>query len=144
MKSLTDRIGTDYIKWMREKGYENMPIDGYILVRTDYPASLVIIDGVLVVTLWYDDPPVATPTQEAPIEIPKTGGGFPTMTFALSGLCWLVAAFCAVTLVKGGWKRPVLAMDGGSLVAEVEPEPEPPAAVKTHNRKRKRRKKGRG
>ncbi|MDL2218422.1 hypothetical protein LJC27_07155 [Christensenellaceae bacterium OttesenSCG-928-M15] len=120
MKSLTDKIGTDYIKWMREKGYENMLINGYTLIRTDYPSSFVIIDGKLVVTLWYDAPKSTPPGT---IEIPKTGGSIPAMPFVLSALCWMVAAFCAVTLVKGR-KQPGLAMAGAPIMVE---EPEPPA-----------------
>ena len=124
MQSLTGKIGTDYIKWMREKGYENMQINGYTLVRTDYPASLVLIDGTLVVTLWYDDP--AAPITDKPgggIEIPKTGEPYPIIAYTLSLLCWLVATFCAARLVKG--RNPVMATAGIPMAVE---EPEPPAA----------------
>lgn len=138
-QSLTDKIGTDYIKWMRENGYENMLVGGYTLIRTDYPASLVLIDGVLVVTLWYDDP-VPTPTNT--IEIPKTGGSVPAMPFVLSALCWMVAAFCAVTLMKQK-KQPTLAMAGADILAEDIPEPRPSAPpVTTSKTQRKRGKKG--
>ena len=146
MKSLTDKVGTDYIKWMRQKGYENMPIGGYTLIRTDYPSSFVLIDGTLVVTLWYDSPAADTPDTDKPgggIEIPKTGGSFPGLTFALSGLCWLVAAFCAVTLVKGR-KQPATAADGAACSDTLptppaqEPTPTPSAASPKGGKKRRK------
>jgi len=88
MQSFTDKIGTDYIKWMREKGYENMPIDGYQLIRTDYPASLSIIDGKLIVTLWYDD---GAPNTN--ITIPKTGITPPYLNYAFALLAFGAAAY---------------------------------------------------
>lgn len=99
MKSLTANIGTDYIKWMRDNKYENMLIDGYTLLRTDYPSSLVIIDGKLVVTLWYDSP---TPTG---ITIPKTGETPPYGNYAIAALCMGIAGICGVMLFRGRRKR---------------------------------------
>ena len=76
------------------------------------------------VTLWYEDP--AEPITDKPgcgIEIPKTGEPYPIVAYTLSLLCWLVAAFCAVRLVKGRG-RPAMAMAGIPMTVE---EPEPPA-----------------
>jgi hypothetical protein len=143
MVFLTDKIGTDYIKWMRTNKYENRQIDGYTLIRTDYPNSLVLIDGTLTVTLWYGDP-----APGGGIHIPKTGMTPPYGVYALSLLCWMVAAFCAVTLVKGR-KQSAMAMAGVPAAAEgpapkSEPKPQRIAApVKIHAKSRKKKKRGR-
>ncbi|MDL2235718.1 hypothetical protein LJC07_06160 [Christensenellaceae bacterium OttesenSCG-928-L17] len=92
MKTYTDKVGSDYIKWMRANGYENMPIEGYTLLRTDYPASFVLIDGKLVVTLWYSSP--------GAISIPKTGETPPYMNYLLAALSWSVSALCGVALYR--------------------------------------------
>lgn len=143
-QSLTGKIGMDYIKWMREKGYENMSIQGFTLIRTDYPASLVLIDGKMVVTLWYDSPAVDKPGGG--IEIPKTGGSIPALPFVLSALCWMVAAFCTVTLVKGRAPAVAMAVAGvPAVVEETPPQPNPQRAAptaKTQQKSRKKKKRG--
>ena len=92
MKTYTDKVGADYIKWMRQNGYENMPIEGYTLVRTDYPASFVLIDGKLTVTLWYTSP--------GGITVPKTGETPPYLNYALAALSWGISALCGVMLYR--------------------------------------------
>ena len=101
MKSYTDNIGADYVKWMRDNGYENMQISGYRLVRTDYPSSFVLIDGKLVVTLWYDN----TETTSGGITIPKTGEAPPYGNYILSALCMSLAGICGVMLYRGRRKK---------------------------------------
>lgn len=97
MKSYTDKVGTDYILWMRSNGYENMAISGYNLIRTDYPSSFVLIDGTLTVTLWYDSGEVPS----GGITIPKTGEAPPYGNYLLAALCMGLAGLCGVMLYKG-------------------------------------------
>jgi uncharacterized surface anchored protein len=98
-QSLTANVGTDYIRWMRSNGYENMPIGGYTLLRTDYPSSFAVIDGKLVVTLWYDSP------ASTGVTIPKTGEAPPYGNYILAALCIGIAGMCGVMLYRGRRKR---------------------------------------
>ena len=95
MRSLTDQIGTDYIMWMRENDYEHLPIEGYEYIHTEYPASLVIVEEKLIVTLWYDDTP-----PEGGIIIPQTGDIPPYLNYAFAMLMWCMAAYCAYTFFQ--------------------------------------------
>lgn len=92
MVSYTDKVGADYIKWMRANKYENMQITGYNLIRTDYPATLVLVDGKLIVTLWYDSP--------GNITIPKTGETPPYLNYALAAVSWAFCGFCGIMLYR--------------------------------------------
>jgi len=96
MMSLTDKVGTDYVGWMQTNGYEDMPLDGYEYVRTEYPDSLVIIEGTLTVTLWYDD---GEPDSSG-ITIPKTGDMPPYLNYAIALLMWGLAGCCGYDFLQ--------------------------------------------
>ena len=97
MRSLTDKLGTDYVKWMRTNGLESLTINGYTHIRTDYPASLLLVDGTLTVILWYDG--------DGGITIPKTGEAFPTLQYGMGALCLAVAGLCGAALLRRRRKR---------------------------------------
>lgn len=59
----TDEIGSDFMNWLTRNGHDKKALDGFVYVKTDYPAETKLIDGTLYITYWY------TGKQE---EAPKT------------------------------------------------------------------------
>ena len=94
MQSLKAKIGTNYLAWLADMGYVDRVIEGYELVYTEIPDAPLVIDGLLTVTLWYDDIP------SEGIVIPKTGETPPYVTDALALLLWGVAAGCIIAVFK--------------------------------------------
>jgi uncharacterized surface anchored protein len=52
--SYTDWIGRDYMPWVMGNGLDKKNIDGYKLVKADYPDEKELIDDKLIITYWYD------------------------------------------------------------------------------------------
>jgi len=80
----TDWIGEDYTAWLKASGLAKKGIDGYSLVKSEYPDETVLVDGKLTVIFWYDD---EINGEWSDVYIPKTGESIPWTSYMISMIC---------------------------------------------------------
>jgi uncharacterized surface anchored protein len=85
----SDWIGMPYMDWLESKGLIDKDIDGYTLIKSDYPTSKVLINGKLAITFWYDDEIIEGGWSE--VAIPKTGEEYPKASYLAGILCFIIA-----------------------------------------------------
>ena len=74
--------------WLESKGLIDKDINGYTLVKSDYPTSDVLKDGKLIITYWYDDEMSEGGWTE--VAIPKTGQEYPKLSYLAGILCFII------------------------------------------------------
>ena len=79
--------------WLAASGLDEKTIDGYSLVKSEYPDETELVDGKLIVTYWYDD---EINGEWSDVYIPKTGESIPWTSYLISMICLgLGAAYVA-------------------------------------------------
>lgn len=89
----TDWIGEDYMTWLSVSGLDAKSIDGYSLVKSEYPDETVLVDDKLTVTLWYDD---EINGEWNDVYIPKTSQKRPLFGYIASTICIFFASIMIV------------------------------------------------
>ena len=89
----TDWIGEDYMAWLSASGLDEKSINGYTLVKSEYPDESVLVDGKLTVTFWYDD---KINGEWSDVYIPKTGQRRPLFNYIASAISFLIAGIMVI------------------------------------------------
>ena len=85
----SDWVGMPYMGWVKNEGLVDRDIDGFTLVKADYPDSQKLIEGKLTITYWYEEEPVEGGWTE--VAIPKTGQRYPKASYLAGIFCFIIA-----------------------------------------------------
>ncbi len=91
----SDWVGLSYEDYITSCSFDKLDIEGYELIKVDYPECKVLSSELGTIVCWYRDSEVIELRENtwSGVYIPKTGQVYPKLSYFMGILCFIVAVF---------------------------------------------------